>query len=830
MKASTIYINVQLPLPVSGLFTYMVPVILSPQIAIGKRVIVPFGRQKIYSALVKEILPDHSDPSSLKEIQAVLDENPVVNELQMKLWEWMSEYYMCTTGEVMNVALPPALKLTSETHVMLAGEIDTEAVDLSPQEYAIVEALSKNKEMSIDDIGKLLHRGSVHQILKRAFDKGLIIMTEEIQQRYKPKLESRIRLAENYKSDSEMEKLFATFDADPRKEKQQEALMIFLKFLYEDLNRESIRKSDLFNFEGVSKSSVQTLINNGVLVEFSVRIDRLPEMKGETSAPAQLTETQIQALNEVKASFEKHPVSLLHGVTSSGKTEIYIHLIEEAIKSGKQVLYLLPEIALTTQIITRLQKHFGNKVGVYHSRYTSNERVETWNRVLNFSPENTPPHSQIILGARSAIFLPFRDLGLIIVDEEHDSSYKQNDPSPRYNGRDSAIVLARLHGAKTLLGSATPSLETYYNAKQDKFGLIKMNERHGGIEMPEIVVADMKEARRKKLMKSIFTPVLLESIKDALSKKEQIILFQNRRGFSPFIECRQCNWIPHCRNCSVTLTYHKQSNALKCHYCGYMENLPGSCPSCGDHHLEVKGFGTEKIEEEISVFFPDARIARMDLDSTRSRASFQKIISDFEERQIDILVGTQMVTKGLDFDNVSTVGIINADQLLNFPDFRAFERSFQLMSQVSGRSGRKFKRGKVIIQTAQADHWVIKEVVRHNYDGFFNRDLHERERFGYPPHSRLIEINLRHREVEVVEEAANAFSKMLKEALGKRITGPHLPLVSRIRNQYYRTILVKAERSASSSEIKERIRICRAAFYAKQDFHSVQMLVDVDPD
>ncbi|MBP9789103.1 MAG: primosomal protein N', partial [Bacteroidia bacterium] len=707
MKINKIYIEVLLPIPFGSLFTYKVPDELISEVLPGKRVIVPFGRQKVYSALIKNILHEHANPDSLKEIQSVLDDAPLVNDFQLKLWEWMSEYYMCSQGEVMNSALPSALKLASETKVMLSADADLESEDLTSNEEILVSALSKNHEMTIEEIAGLLKKTSVHQILKKAVEKKLIVISEEINARYKPKLEARLRLAENYKSDVEMENLFQQLEEDSRKKKQQEVLMIFLKFLFDEQNRESVKKSLILSYPEISKSSLQTLISNGILVEYHVQIDRIPDASDDVIPPASLSTIQQTALQEIQTSFEKHDVTLLHGVTSSGKTELYIHLIEEAVKQGKQVLYLLPEIALTTQIITRLQKHFGKSVGVYHSRYTGNERVEVWNHVLNFNPKVKGKHSQIILGARSALFLPYSNLGLIIVDEEHDSSYKQNDPAPRYNGRDTAMVLAKIHGAKTLLGSATPALESYYNAEHDRYGKVELNERHGGVEMPEIVVADMAEARKKKLMKSIFTPVLLESIRLALQNKEQVILFQNRRGFSPFIECRQCNWIPHCKNCSVTLTYHKNSKALKCHYCGYLENLPAFCPNCSDYHLQEKGFGTEKIEEEIAIFFPEARIARMDLDATRTRSSFMKIITEFEDRQIDILVGTQMVTKGLDFDNVSTVGIINADQLLNFPDFRAFERSFQLMLQVSGRSGRKLKRGRVIIQTTQPDHWVI---------------------------------------------------------------------------------------------------------------------------
>lgn len=829
LEINRIYVEVLLPIPFGSLFTYKVPEELSTSVAPGKRVIVPFGKQKVYSALIKSVIHEHAQPDSLKEIQSVLDDAPLVIEPQFRLWEWMSEYYMCAQGEVMNSALPSALKLASETKVFLSDEADLESEDLTVNEELLVTALVKNKEMTIDEISKLLKKSSVHQILKKAVDKKLIIISEELNPRYKPKLEAYVRLAEKYKSDVEMENLFLQLGEDSRKKKQQDVLMVFLKFLYDDKDRESVKKSLILSYPDVSKSALQSLITNGILVDFNVQVDRIPEASDSVIPLIELSPVQQKALAEIKTSYEKHDVTLLHGVTSSGKTELYIHLIDEAVKQGKQVLYLLPEIALTTQIITRLQKYFGKSVGVYHSRYTGNERVEVWNHVLNFDPKMKGKQSQIILGARSALFLPFSNLGLVIVDEEHDSSYKQNDPAPRYNGRDTAMVLAKIHGAKTILGSATPALESYYNAEHDRYGKVELNERHGGMEMPAIVVADMAEARKKKVMKSIFTPVLLDSIREALQNKEQIILFQNRRGFSPFIECKQCNWIPHCKNCSVTLTYHKNSKALKCHYCGYLENLPSFCPNCSDYHLEEKGFGTEKIEEEIAIFFPEARVARMDLDATRTRSSFMKIITEFEDKQIDILVGTQMVTKGLDFDNVSTVGIINADQLLNFPDFRAFERSFQLMLQVSGRSGRKLKRGKVIIQTTQPNHWVIKEVERNNYKGFYVRDLHERNRFGYPPHSRLIEINMRHKELELIQDAANYFGVLLREGLGGKVTGPSLPLVSKIRNQYYRNFIIKVERGASVVDVKKLIKIAMTRFYSNKTYHGVQIIPDVDP-
>lgn len=828
-----VLVDVVLPLAVSQYFTYKVPEELRHDISQGKRVIVPFGKQRIFAALIRNIRQsENEDLSGLKSVQSILDEKAIVNEYQFELWAWMADYYLCQEGEVMNAALPPGLKLQSETKVVLNPAFELDILELEPLEQIIYESLLSRQEMSIEEVSQVLKKKTVHALLKKMLEKGMIILSEEIEERYKPKKETRIRLSPAYEIDSELHTLFQEYEQDKRKGKQLETLMVFLKLLYQKEEKDFVRKQDLLKEENISSSALHTLIRNNILKEWDVRVDRIPVATGEHVDPSSLSEAQQKALKDIKNAYEQKNVALLHGVTSSGKTEVYIHLIEETIKSGKQVLYLLPEIALTTQIITRLRRHFGDRVGVYHSRYSSNERIEVWNQVNRFSEENAEGSyfkSQIVLGARSALFLPYSKLGLVIVDEEHDSSYKQNDPAPRYHGRDTAIVLAKIHGAKVLLGSATPSLESYYNALAGRYALVDLKQRFGGVHMPEIVVADVKEATRKKIMKSHFTPELIQSIDLALKNKEQVILFQNRRGFSPYLECRQCNWIPNCKNCSVTLTYHKQSHQLKCHYCGYGQTVPASCMQCGDHHLEVKGFGTEKIEEEIAIFFPSASIARMDLDATRSKQSFHRIITDFEERRIDILVGTQMVTKGLDFDNVSTVGIINADQLLNFPDFRSHERSFQLMAQVSGRSGRKQKQGRVIIQTQQPNHWVIRDVVKNDYEAFYKRDLFERHKFNYPPHTRLIEIIIRHKDSDVVQDAAGVFATMLRNKLGQRVIGPHIPLISRIRNLYHRVVIIKIEREVSSKDAKNKIRECMSAFYANRDNHPVQMHVDVDP-
>lgn len=824
-----LFVDVIIPIPVPHLFTYNVPDEFRGEVAPGKRAIVPFGKQKIQSGLIRRI-HDKPGTGNIKAIQAVLDDSPLVNEKQFEFWDWIVNYYLCHPGEVMNAALPSALKLQSETNIIINADFDPENIHLSDDEFLVFEVLQEKNELSVDDVAKLLNKKNVHSLLNTMLQKGALYLSEEIEERYRPKLESRISLSSNYQGDKQLEDLFLQLEQDKRKARQLESLMVFLKYLYADKSTDYVKKNILRADPNFSDSSLQTLIKHNILIEQEVRIDRISVPDTEKLAPQKLNEMQDKALKEVLSEMQSKDVTYIHGVTSSGKTEVYIHLIDQVLRSGKQVLYLLPEIALTTQIITRLRKHFGNTVGVYHSRYSNNERVEIWNNVLDFKKDKAgSDKAQLVLGARSALFLPFTDLGLIVVDEEHDSSYKQTDPAPRYHARDSAIVLAGIHKAKVVLGSATPSLESYYNAMEGRFGLVQMNERFGGVQMPSILVADIRESKRKRMMKSHFTPELMKSISSALEKKEQVILFQNRRGFSPYLECNRCAWIPHCKNCSVTLTYHKGNHQIKCHYCGFIQPVPSTCQQCGDHQMEIRGFGTEKIEEEIALLFPDARIARMDLDATRTKNAFQRIISEFEERNIDILVGTQMVTKGLDFDNVSTIGIINADQLLNFPDFRSFERSYQLMAQVSGRSGRKEKRGHVVIQTQQPDHWVIADVVKNDYVSFYKRDLEERRKFKYPPHSRLIEIILKHRDKELLDDAAAVFADMIRKKLGKRVFGPHVPLVSRIKNRYLKLFLIKIDKSESSSEAKKLLKQSITAFHDNRLYQGVILHLDVDP-
>lgn len=826
---TSFFADVILPVAIDRRLTYRIPSEMADQVVPGVRVVVPLGRSKLYSGIVYRVHDQSPDHGQLKDIRAVLDEAPIVGKKQFDFWDWISDYYLASPGDVMNCAIPSGLRLQSETFVTLREGFDPESEILDEYERDICDFLASKDSATVEDIQKLFPGVAAQKRLQRLVNNGSVLVSEEITERYRPLQETRFKLSSEFKDDKSLEMLFSKLESDSRKHKQLDALMRFLQLSYEADGDSSVRKKELLRNDVVSASSIQSLVKAGVLQEFNVQVDRLPTEEMDVEELSPLSGAQTKALDEIRESWKDHDTALLHGVTSGGKTEIYLHLILDTIKQGKQVLYLLPEIALTSQIIRRLRRYLGNQVGVYHSKFTSNERVEIWNRVSAHGKNGIPSKPLVVLGARSALFLPFNDLGLVIVDEEHDSSYKQQDPAPRYNARDAAMMLARQQGSKVLLGSATPSIESYFNADQGRYGLVNLTERFGGIRLPEIILADVREAARKKMMKSHFSPVMLEVVKQALDAKEQVILFQNRRGFSPYLECKTCNWIPHCRNCSVTLTYHKQSKQMKCHYCGYAEPVATSCPQCGEPDVAVKGFGTEKIEEEIGVFFPDHTIARLDLDTARTRSSFHRIISDFEEGSVDMLVGTQMVSKGLDFDHVSTVCILDADQSLNFPDFRAHERSFQLLAQVSGRSGRKNKRGKVIVQTRQPDHWVLRDVIQNDFKAFYERDLLDRKQFGYPPHSRLIELTIRHRDETMVHEGASAFTELLRSRLGNRVHGPHLPLVSRIRNYFLRTILLRIPREEQVAEVKRILKDSIRDFSAGGDWTGIQIVPDVDP-
>jgi primosomal protein N' (replication factor Y) len=829
MERTTYFVEVILPLPVPGLFTYRVPYEMNDSIGKWKRVVVQFGKKKIYTAIVVNIHETPPPNYSVKYILSILDQKPVMNKIQYDFWKWIADYYMSEPGEVMNVAIPSALKLASESKIVMNPDFDGDYDSLSEKEYLVAEALDIQEQLTLTEVENIVEQKKVIPLIKTLIEKRLVLMEEELKEKYKPKVETYIRLTNKYRDEKKLGELFDQLEK--RAYKQMEVLMAYIQVSgFGKDNEKKTTKRELTSKIEKSNSAINSLVKKEVFEVYKETISRLEDFEA-SSQPANidLSETQSIALKEVQEGLAEKGVALLHGVTSSGKTEVYIKLIEEALQKGKQVLYLLPEIALTTQIINRLRKYFGNRVGVYHSKYNENERMEIWNNVLNpGSDKMETSNFRVILGPRSALFLPFSNLGLIIVDEEHDQSYKQYNPAPRYNARDAAIVLAKIHNAPILLGSATPSLESYYNTITGKYTLVNLHNRYGDVLMPEIFVADLKKETRQRTMKSHFSSFLLEHINEALKEKEQVILFQNRRGFSLRLECDTCNWMPECKNCDVTLIYHKHFNQLKCHYCGYSRRVPERCDSCGSTHLHMKGFGTEKIEDELGILYPDAKIRRMDLDTTRSKNAYQNIITDFEERRIDILVGTQMVTKGLDFDNVSIVGILNADSLISFPDFRSFERSFQLMSQVSGRAGRKSKRGKVIIQTFNPYHSVIRNVIDHDYLAMYNSQILERRNFKYPPFYRLIQLQLKHKDPRILNDAARELAIMLRQILGNRILGPEYPMVSRVRNLYLKNILIKLEKPDLKTH-KSQISKTIDTFRGQAAYKSIKVAVDVDP-
>jgi len=825
MDRDTFFADVILPLPLKGTFTYRIPHELSQAVKTGQRVVVQFGKKKIYTALVEkvhQIVPKNHD---IKYVLSLLDMEPIVNQKQLSFWYWISTYYMCGIGDVMNVALPAGFKLASETKIKLHPGFKPLALVLSEKEENIITALLNREKLTITEAAEIAGQWKVIPLVKTMIDKQIIITEEELSESYRPQIQTVVELTPKYSADDgQLKELFD--ELSKRAQRQLELLMSFIA-LKQHSDKE-ITRPVLLKKANASAAQLNALVEKGVFTLFEQESSRLEYTgKQEKSSDIQLTEKQTIALHEIKSGFEGNNAVLLHGVTSSGKTELYIHLIQEALNRKQQVLYLLPEIALTTQIIGRLQKYFGEKVGVYHSKYNKNEKVEIWKKVLENDIETGK--YQIVLGPRSALYLPFENLGLVIVDEEHDQSFKQYDPAPRYHARDSAIFLSNLHGARAILGSATPSIESYFNAKTGKYKLVELTERFGAMEMPEIVVASLRRETKLKTMKSHFSSLLLENIKQSLNEGKQVILFQNRRGFALRLECEICGYIPQCKSCDVTLIYHKKLNHLRCHYCGWTTRIPSQCPSCGHPGIMMRGFGTEKVEDDLAVFFPDAHIARMDLDTTRKKHAYQQIISDFEHHNIDILVGTQMVTKGLDFDNVALVGILNADNMLSYPDFRALEKSFQLMSQVSGRAGRKGKRGKVVIQSFNPEHYIIKYVIAHDYKAMYNTQIVERSNYHYPPFYRLILIKLKHKDAILLNQASGELAKMLRERFDKRVLGPEYPMVSKIRNFYIKTVLLKMERTETLKSMKAELQLKLDEFSDITAFKSVRVQIDVDP-
>lgn len=821
----TLFVEVLLPVPVPKHFTYRVPRDLNDHVKTGQRAIVQFGDRKILTGLIVNIHEQPPKEYEAKYILELLDDFASINEQQLKLYSWMAGYYMCTTGEVMNAALPAGLKLSSESMVQLNPMFNIEENDhlLSDKELMLVKHLA-HEAMSYSDISKLLGVKHIYTLLKSLTRKEAIILFEEVKEKYKPKTEKKVRLTSDYNDKKKLEQLFDVLSSKPKQED------VVLKYL----QRAPVLNDPRQNVHGVSKrlllteeiseSSLNTLIKHKIFEEFEVVVPRF-ELDDAHEVPViLLSEEQTQAQNEIFQQFENHAAVLLHGITGSGKTEIYINLIKRALEGETQVLYLLPEIALTTQIVTRLQKVFGSQMGVYHSRFSDAERVEVWKGVLE-------GRFRFVVGVRSSVFLPFDNLGLIIVDEEHDPSYKQQEPSPRYHARDVALMIAHIHHAKVLLGSATPSIETFYQAQQGKYGYVRLQKRFGEARLPQLMLADMRQERRSKTNKGEFSGKLLNQVRAALEKKEQVIIFQNRRGYSPMVSCEDCGWVPKCVNCAVSLTYHQFRHAMVCHYCGYKEPMPHHCPTCTSTRLSTVGYGTEKLEEELKLYFPESTVQRMDLDTTRSKTGYDSIIGSFEKGETDILVGTQMVTKGLDFDRVSVVGVFNADRMMHFPDFRSYERAYQLITQVSGRAGRKEIEGRVVIQTSNADHPLLHFVLHNDYESFYRSQITDRQMHAYPPFSRLIEVTTKHNDRKVCRDLAAVLAEQLKQKLkGVRIMGPGEPMIAKLRNQYLMSILIKIPRGSSElPAIKKMIQEITNTALKEKEFRTARVVIDVDP-
>ncbi|RIH64126.1 primosomal protein N' [Mariniphaga sediminis] len=818
------FAQVILPLPLHDAFTYRVPEQWHGQIRPGQRVVVQFGAKKFYAALVFSLSQSAPQNIETKEIIQLLDEEPVVLHQNFELWKWMASYYCCTLGDIFRAALPPGLKLESKSKIMLTGNEEEHPV--SEKEFRILEQV-KQDVSSLEILQKKLGNNFSYSALKSLLDRNIIRVEEKINSKYKPKTETYLKFHPQITSEEVLEQKIETLQ---RAKKQEALLFLFCEKIhaFQPGQKSFISKKELLKGAEFSASLLNGLINKKIVKSFQQQVSRIDEKREKQADLNLLNRHQQQALEEIKNCFEKNQVALIHGITASGKTEIYIHLIDEVLKSGRQALYLLPEIALTTQIIERLKNVFGSKVGIYHSRLNSQERVEIWKKVLQFQT-NPQQGYQVILGARSALFMPFSKLGLVIVDEEHENSFKQFDPAPRYHARDMAVVLGKQNSAHILLGSATPSYESFFNALTGKYGLVNLTKRHSNVELPEIIIADLKRAWKKKQMRSVLTPELFGLMEEALQNKEQIILFQNRRGYSPFVQCFTCGWIPRCKNCEVSLTYHKYKKRLNCHYCGFSIAMPPECPECGSPEIKTRGFGTEKIEDELKPLFPGVQIARMDLDTTRSKNAFEKIIKNLETKKTDILIGTQMVTKGLDFEHVSVVGILNADNLINFPDFRAHERAYQLISQVSGRAGRKHSRGKVVVQTAQPEHPLVEIIRRQDYTNAFREQMKERQLFKYPPYYRFIKLIVKHKNPENVNRVAGQLADLLRRNRNMKVLGPEFPLVSRIQLWYHKEIWLKIDPLLPLDEVKIFVAQGIETVRRLKENSSCIINIDVDP-
>lgn len=814
-----------MPLAVQGTYTYSVDDSMLNEVEVGSRVLVQFGKKKHYTAIVTALHSQAPSGYDVKPIVSPLDPRPIVRHPQLKLWNWIADYYLCTPGEVYKAAVPTGLKPESETYIM--GNPDWEQPEgtrLDPRDECVLQILSDGKRKKVSELEEATGIRNLTGRLGRMLEAGMVEIGEKIVERYRPKKETMVRLlCERDDNDT----LHTFFDKTTRSHQQEKALIAYLE-LSRWMNRgeelRSVSREALQAKAGVTPAIVKALADKGIFEIYKESVNRFKSPQGTyPTTLARLSPVQLAALKAIKEDFRSHDVCLLHGVTGSGKTEIYSHLADMAMKDGRQVLYLVPEISLTTQLTDRLRRVFGDRLLVYHSKFSDNERVDIWRKML----QSDEP--LVVIGARSAVFLPFARLGLVIVDEEHESSYKQYDPAPRYNARDAAIVLATMHGAKTLLGSATPSVETYWKAQGGKFGLVTLSERFEGATLPDVTIVDMKDMRKRKLVDGILSSTLARTTEETLRQGKQAIMFQNRRGFAPVVICHTCGWTPKCVNCDVSMVYHKHTDMLRCHYCGYSMILPKLCPACGENNLRVFGYGTERIAEELHARFEGYRVARMDLDTTRNKDSYQEIIEEFARHETDILVGTQMVTKGLDFENVRTVGVLNADTLLNFPDFRSNERAFNMLEQVAGRAGRRAEKGEVIIQTTQPDNRVLAYVREHDYDGYYREEIADRERYAYPPFTKVINIYLKNKDVRMVDEAAITYAKALMQVFGSRVLGPEKPFVSRVATYHLQSIMLKVESTASMKRVKEILRGIYASVAAVPAVKSSTIYFDVDP-
>jgi primosomal protein N' (replication factor Y) len=812
------FAQVILPLSLAKTFTYSISEDEYHYIKKGMRLAVPFGKSRIYTALVVETHQNQPTLYDAKEIHQILDATPIVTEVQIAHWQWIASYYMCAIGDVYRGAMPSALLLESETVISQKTDVFVDESTLSDDEFLIFQALQQQSSLKVQDIIAILNKKNIFPVIQKLIDKNILVLEEEMRETYKPKLVRYIRLHSKYDSNEGLGELLETLK---NANKQKEVVLTYFQLNASDKKPITVKK--LVDTSNSNSAIVKALIEKEIFEDYHIQEDRVNFTGKTREEELQLSEAQQNAFTGIKDSFAHKEVCLLHGVTSSGKTEIYIKLIEEYLITGKQVLYLLPEIALTTQLVGRLRAYFGNRVAVFHSKYSSNERVEVWKQVLRNSEK-----AQIVIGARSALFLPFADLGFVIVDEEHEQTFKQIDPAPRYHARDAAVVLASFYKAKVLLGSATPSIETYFNGKSGKYGLVEIKERYGNVMMPDIKLVDLKDKYFRKKMKGHFSDTLIEEITSAIALGEQVILFQNRRGYSPLVECMTCGHVPHCQQCDVSLTYHKHKNQLRCHYCGYSIAKPTHCHSCSSVELTTKGFGTEQIQQELISLFPDYKIGRMDQDTTRGKFGFEKIIDSFKNREVDILVGTQMLAKGLDFDNVSLVGIMNADNMLYHPDFRAFERSFQMMTQVSGRSGRSEKQGRVIIQTYNPDHNTIQQVTNNDYTGMYKEQLYDRQIYKYPPYFKIIKITLKHRDFDKLKEGSMWLYQVMTQNLNIPVLGPEEPAINRIRNEYIRTIIIKIPINTSIVSTKDRIQKMLNSFDSVAQYRAIRVGVNVD--